>query len=50
MAAFNKLKLLSDNDHNKAKKIIQQSIENDWVGFFELKEEKNNKSGILNFD
>ena len=50
MAAFNKLKLLSDNDHHKARKIIQQSIENDWVGFFELKEEKNNKSGILNFD
>lgn len=50
MAAFNKLKLLSDNNQDKAKKIIQQSIENDWVGFFELKEEKNNKSGILNFD
>ena len=62
MAAFNKLKLLSENEHHKAKKIIQQSIENDWVGFFELKEEKNNKSetinkteknnksGILNFD
>lgn len=50
MAAFNKLKLLSENNQDKARKIIQQSIENDWVGFFELKEEKNNKSGILNFD
>lgn len=49
-SAFNKLKLLSENDQDKARKIIQQSIENDWVGFFELKEEKNNKSGILNFD
>ena len=49
-AAFNKLKLLSENNQDKARRIIQQSIENDWVGFFELKEEKNNKSGILNFD
>ena len=56
MAAFNKLKNISNNNKETALKIINQSIENDWTGFFELKNKTNNKtgtinkSGILNFD
>ena len=42
---MDKLVKLSDNDEDKAIKIIQQSIENGWVGIFELKENGNkNKS------
>ena len=42
---MDKLVKLSNNDEDKAIKIIQQSIENGWVGIFELKENGNkNKS------
>ena len=42
---MDKLVKLSDNDEDKAIKIIQQSSENGWVGIFELKENGNkNKS------
>ena len=51
-AAFKKLVSLSNDNKEIALKIIQQSIENDWVGFFELKNnDASNKKGIiLNFD
>lgn len=39
-AAINKLSRLSDGQLEVAKKIILQSIENGWSGFFQLKEEK----------
>lgn len=49
--AFNKLLETSKNNKDLAVKIINQSIENDWSGFFELKNKANtDKSGILNFD
>lgn len=49
--AFNKLLETSKNNKDLAVKIINQSIENDWSGFFELKNKESvDKSGILNFD
>ena len=51
LSAFTKLLNLSGNDKDLGLKIINQSIENDWTGFFELKnKDAKNKSGILNFD
>lgn len=51
LSAFTKLLNLSGNDKDLGLKIINQSIENDWTGFFELKNtDAKNKSGILNFD
>lgn len=45
--AFNQLKKLSGNDHEKALKIVEKSMANNWAGLFELKEEKlnTNKNG-----
>lgn len=40
--AFNQLKKLSGNDHEKALKIVEKSMANNWAGLFELKEEKLN--------
>ena len=49
--AFNKLLKTSKNNKDLAVKIINQSIENDWSGFFELKNKPHtDKSGILNFE
>jgi uncharacterized protein YdaU (DUF1376 family) len=39
------LKKLSEYDEDTAIKMINQSIENDWQGLFELKDQKNGKSG-----
>jgi hypothetical protein len=36
-AAYNKLLTLSENDSDRAIAIINQSIENEWLGFFPLK-------------
>lgn len=49
-AALKKLSEISTNETN-AIKIIHQSIENGWKGFFELKENGNtkNKNGVRNF-
>ena len=46
--AFNKLLETSKNNKDLAVKIINQSIENDWSGFFELKNNEK-KGSTLNF-
>ena len=47
--AYKKLLRLSGKDPNKATKVIEQSMENNWAGLFRLNEEKqsstNNRSG-----
>lgn len=40
VATWKKLIRLSGGDPNKAKLIIQQAIENGWMGFYELKPQK----------
>lgn len=49
-SGLSKLVSLSESNSETAKKIINQSIENDWAGFFKLKNETQNKSGVYNFD
>lgn len=41
---LSKLNRLSGGDYQKAKNIILQSIENNWTGLFELKNQTNDKS------
>ncbi len=45
--AFKKLYKYSRGDPEKAKEIIERSMANNWAGFFELNEDKINKSPFL---
>lgn len=47
---YNKLLSLSDNDPNRAKLIVEQSIANNWQGLFELKNKNHNKPHIADYD
>lgn len=49
-AAVNKLVKLSDGREDIAIQIIQQSIENGWKGFFQLKTEHNEQKGNGGFN
>ena len=44
LIAYKHLVELSGNDSQKAEKIIQQSIANNWAGLFELKNKGENKN------
>lgn len=47
---YNKLLSLSNNDPERAKLIIEQSIANNWQGLFELKNKNSNKPNIADYD
>ena len=47
---YNKLLSLSDNDPERAKLIVEQSIANNWQGLFELKNKNHNKPNIADYD
>jgi len=44
--ALNKLQNLSGTNIDTAKKIIEQSLANNWIGLFQLQEDKNNNNLI----
>jgi uncharacterized protein YdaU (DUF1376 family) len=50
MAALNKLIDLSGNNPVIAKKIVNQSMANNWAGLFELPKQQKNKNGITELD
>lgn len=47
---YNKLLSLSDNDPNRAKLIVEQSIANNWQGLFELKNTNHSKPNFATHD
>lgn len=45
-AALSKLAKLANGDERKAIAVIRQSIENNWKGFFDIKNETRNNGGV----
>ena len=48
--AYNQLLKFSDNNPEKAKLVVEQSIASNWAGLFELKNMNHNKPNIADYD